>query len=373
MNQLKDLVLSPLLTGPLLLAITVAPDTIRDGLRAVTAGASGGKGHEGATEETSAIVDFTTITIILQVLLIVGIISQLHETLSIMARNSWRLSPAKGWNWPDEIAIITGGSSGIGKEIALRFAALGIRTAVLDIQDLHDDLKDNERIAFFRCDVTSTESIAAAADGVRALFGHPTILINNAGVSQPVPIMKTTAPFLQKIMGVNLMSHWFTVQEFVPHMIEQNKGHIVSLASVASFVALSPGGDYSVTKAGVLCFHENLTCELKHFHKADNILTTIVHPMFVRTPLVQDIMEGLESAGQTILTPEDVAERVVAQIKSKRGGQLIIGAPSIVVSCIRAMPAYAQELIRGRIGRRSAPRWEGQLVVPLNEKGSATR
>ena len=371
MNQLKDLVLSPLLTGPLLLAITFAPDTVRDGVRAVTAGAAG-KGQKESFDQASSSIDFTTITFILQILLALGIIRQLNETLSIMARNSWRLQPAKGWEWSKEIAIVTGGSSGIGKDITLKFAALGIRTAVLDIQELHDDMKNNDLIAFFHCDVTSTESIAAAANAVRAKFGHPSILINNAAVSQPVPIMKTTESFLRKIMGVNLMSHWFTVQEFVPHMIEQNKGHIVSLASVASFVALSPGGDYSVTKAGALCFHENLSCELKHFHKADNILTTIVHPMFVRTPLIQEIADGLEQAGQKLLTPDDVAEKVVSQIKSKRGGQLIVGAPSFV-SCIRAMPAYLQEFIRGKIGKRAAPRWEGQLVVPLNENNSATK
>lgn len=62
--------------------------------------------------------------------------------------------------------------------------------------------------------------------------------------------------FLHKIFGVNLLSHFTTVKEFLPDMLKQNKGHIVTVASMASFVAVPGIADYAATKAGALAFHE---------------------------------------------------------------------------------------------------------------------
>lgn len=291
--------------------------------------------------------DLSTVTLILQILLAIGTLRYVNRTLSTMANNSWRWSPPSDWNWSKEIAVVTGGSSGIGDAIARQLADLGVRVAVLDIQEC----PTSDRISFYHCDVSSTESIAAAANAIRGDLGHPSILINNAGVHKPTTIMKTTESFLRKIVGVNLLAHWFTVKEFVPHMIQQNKGHIVSVASIASFIALPDGADYSATKAGSLSFHESLTLELRHFHKAYNVLTTIVHPNFVDTPLIQGASEGLKKQGLPMLTSDEVAEKIVSQIKSKQGGQLIIGG-SFITTAVRSWPSWLQQLFRDILGRK---------------------
>ncbi|KAH8178063.1 short chain dehydrogenase domain-containing protein [Sarocladium implicatum] len=277
-----------------------------------------------------------------------------------MAHNSWRLRAGKGWNWANEIAVVTGGSSGIGKCIVDRLVALGLRVAVLDVQDLPKDLQANPRVSFYRCDVTSSESVGEAADALRRELGHPSILINNAGVTQPTPILKMPESFLRRIFGVNLMSMWFTTQQFLPRMIQLNKGHVITVASIASFVALPSGADYSATKAGALAFHEALASELKHLYKSPNVLTTVVHPNFVRTPLIEDLVNSLESSGVRLLTPDDIAKEVVSQIKSKRGGQLIIPSSVSLISGIRGWPTWLQELLRDTVGRSAAKQLAGQ-------------
>jgi all-trans-retinol dehydrogenase (NAD+) len=306
--------LSPLLSGPLLLFATYYPDTLRDIITSVAKNLP-----EQAVTWLSSLPLPPAVTA-LRVLVGLGLVGTVNRALNTMASNSWRLCAAKGWDWPNEIAVVTGGSSGIGKGIVERLVALGVRVAVFDIQDLPKELQGNARIRFFHCDVTSSESVAAAADAVRSEFGHPSILINNAGIAKPMPILKTSEEFLRRIFGVNVMSLWFTTQQFLPRMIQLNKGHIMTVASLASFVALATAADYSATKAGALAFHETLASEIKHQYKSPNVLTSVVHPNFVRTPLLDDFSGRLQRAGVRLLESDRIADEVVAHIKNRRIG-----------------------------------------------------
>lgn len=91
---------------------------------------------------------------------------------------------------------------------------------------------------------------------IRQTWADPSILINNAGIGIPCHIVDTDDAFLQKIFNVNIISHFTTVREFLPSMLKKNKGHIVEVASMASFVSIAGIADYAATKAGVLAFSE---------------------------------------------------------------------------------------------------------------------
>jgi all-trans-retinol dehydrogenase (NAD+) len=268
LDSLGRIVLSPLLSGPLLLSATYYRNTIRYVLASVAERLP----HHIATTAASAVSLLTAIKA-LRVLFALGIVSSVNRGLNRAASNSWRFGAGKSWDWPSEIAVVTGGSSGIGKGIVERLAALGVSVAVLDVQDLPKEMQGDARIGFYHCDVTSSESVAAAADAVRRQMGHPTILVNNAGVARPMPILKTEEAFLRRIISVNLMALWFTTQQFLPAMIQRDKGHVVTVASIASFVAVATAADYSATKAGALAFHESLVSEIKHQYKAPGVLT----------------------------------------------------------------------------------------------------
>lgn len=136
-------------------------------------------------------------------------------------------------------------------------------------------------------------------------------------------------------------------------MIQTNNGHVITVASIASFVTLPTGADYSASKSGALALHESLACELKHYYKAPNVLTRVVHPNFVRTPLLEESSDYLERSGVRMLTAEQVAGPVVAQLESRRGGQLIIPRSASSTSGIRGWPTWLQELLRDILGRQS--------------------
>ncbi|KAI1823762.1 NAD(P)-binding protein [Xylaria intraflava] len=343
----RHTVFSPLLSGPLLLTATYAPDTLRSALGRLAL-------LFPRWYTPSSTFDLATATTALRVIFGLSIVTRLNRALNTIASNSWRLTASKGWDWHNEIAVITGGASGIGKLVAEKLAALGVQVAVLDIQAIPKSMESNPRIHFFQCDVSSSESVAAAADAVRQKLGHASILINNAGVALPSPLLSTSESALRKVFNVNTISHWFTAQQFVPHMIKANKGHVITVASIASFLTLPMAADYSATKASALAFHEALTSDLKHRHGATNVLTSVIHPNFVRTPLIEKFADHLERSGISMLTAEEVAEPIVAQIKNRRGGQLVIPDGVSLLSGVRAWPTWLQELIRDALSRGSA-------------------
>ena len=351
----RKALVSPLLSGSTLLALTYSPDVVQNAL-IIAASRLPTALRPFAVASWLASLDFAKLRTAALVWFILSAVRRLNRLLNRAASNSWRLTVAPGWDWPKEIAVITGGSSGIGKSTVEALVSHGIRVAILDVQPPPKILLADSRIRHYSCDVTSSESIAAAANAIRGELGHPTVLINNAGLTRPTPILQLPESFLRKIFGVNAMANWLTTQQFLPHMIERNKGHVVTVASVASFVALTGAADYSATKAAALAFHESLGSEMKHYYKAPNVLTTVVHPNFVRTPLVEDFADHLEQQGIRLMTSEHVAEQIVGRILSRRGGQLIIPESSGLTSGMRGWPTWVQELLRDRVGRSSANR-----------------
>lgn len=334
LQSLSAAIQSPYFSGPLLAALLYAPDHLK----------------QEVLQHLPPNFNVDIAKTVLQVLLGLGALKAVNQGLSSMAANCWRVTAAKGWDWPSEIAVVTGGCSGIGYCIVKRLVARKVKVAILDVQTPPKDFSSNPLIHFYKCDITSPESVAKAADGVRKDIGHPTILVNNAGITKPLPILEMPQDFLQKIFDVNCLSHWTLVQQFLPHMIKINKGHVMTVASMASFVALPKGADYSATKAGALSFHESLGIELKHIYKADSVLTSVAHPNFVRTPLVKDFGQQLEDGGIRMLTPDNVAGVITDQIFRKRGAQLIIPEKQATISGIRGWPTWLQVFLRDQLG-----------------------
>ena len=145
-----------------------------------------------------------------------------------------------------------------------------------------------------------------------------------------------------------MVSHFALAREFLPHMVAQDKGHVVGLASMASFVT-SPGiADYAASKAAVMAFHEGLNQELRWVSRTPGVLNTVVHPYWARTALVAGYETHLEKTQGALMSPETIAQKIVDQIMACQGGQLIIPEGMWVGSILRAFPNWLQELLRDR-------------------------
>ncbi|KAL1846436.1 hypothetical protein Plec18167_001472 [Paecilomyces lecythidis] len=178
------------------------------------------------------------------------------------------------WKAEGELAIITGGSSGIGRQIVQDLVKLRVKVVILDTKEPQSDLSSG--VFFYKVDITSSKHVNDVAQRIATEHGYPTILINNAGVAVEGTILDKDEKDIRLTMEVNTLSHFWTVKAFLPSMVEKNHGHIITIASIASFVSMGEAVDYGCSKAAALAFHEGLTQEVKHWYKANNVRTRYI-------------------------------------------------------------------------------------------------
>ncbi|MEO6489582.1 MAG: SDR family oxidoreductase [Ferruginibacter sp.] len=207
--------------------------------------------------------------------------------------------------------VITGGSKGIGKAIALRYASAGnnlflcarnadkLQEAASEIQKQYPAVK----IKIKAVDLSDKNQVLAFADWCLH-HAVPDIIVNNAGVYFPGNTIDEPENSLETMMNSNLYSAYHLTRKLVPAMIKKGSGHIFNMCSVASLQAYNGGGGYSISKFALWGFTQNLRHELK----AHNIKVTAVFPGAVLT----ESWAGFDNSSNRIMVPHDVAEMIFA-------------------------------------------------------------
>ncbi|KAK1751343.1 hypothetical protein QBC47DRAFT_351448 [Echria macrotheca] len=360
-TSLTGFFLSPIFTGPLYLSATFFPSALRTAISSAPAYLPETLSNTLLSWTESLLASSSPTRTTLGVFFLIGTLRLANRALNAAATNAWSLRPSQSWpSFPSELAVITGGSSGIGLAIANRLSTrLGVKIAILDIQPPPPSILLSPTTKYYPCDITSPASLSTTARSIQTDFNQsPTILINNAGIGTPAPILSVTPETLQKLFAVNLISLWFTTQQFLPPMIRHNKGHIITISSVSGFIGLPGGTDYCASKAGALAFHEGLTTELIHTYRAPGVLTTVVHPNFVRTGMTASWVEGLQKAGVRFMEADVVADKVVDAIESRRGGGMVVipGHESFLMG-IRAWPAWVGRALGDLVATTTLRPW----------------
>jgi len=178
-------------------------------------------------------------------------------------------------------------------------------------------------VSHVKVDLSSHESIKSAAKSVRASHGPPTVLISNAGICLGTHILSASPAGLSLLFNVNTLSQWYLAQEFVPSMIANNHGHIVTVASFGAYVQAPKMVDYNASKAAAVSFHEGLGMELRVVYKAEKVRTTLVTPSYVKTLL----FDGYNNTSKFLfpaMEPETVGEEIGKTVLSGMGGHIIL-------------------------------------------------
>lgn len=175
-------------------------------------------------------------------------------------------------NLDHELILITGGCGGIGGQMVEDLTRRKARVLVLDVHEPQNETA--EGVHFYKVDISCPQAVSEVAASIREVHGDPTVLINNAGVFCQRTILEIPEDLLRQTFDVNVLSQFYIIKEFLPAMIRKDQGHIITMASIASFVAVGEMVDYCCSKASTLAFHEGLTQELRHFYAAPNVLTT---------------------------------------------------------------------------------------------------
>jgi 2-dehydro-3-deoxy-L-rhamnonate dehydrogenase (NAD+) len=167
-------------------------------------------------------------------------------------------------------AVVTGGMSGIGEAVAKRIAAEGGQVAIWDVN------------GGIKTDISDLASVEAAVKQSITQMGGIDILVNSAGITGPtVPVDGFPVDGWLKTMAVNLNGTFYTNRSIIPHMIAQNYGRIVNVASIAGKEGNPNASAYSASKAAVIGFTKSLGKELAK----TNITVNAVTPAAVRTPI----------------------------------------------------------------------------------------
>ncbi|OQD91060.1 hypothetical protein PENANT_c001G11328 [Penicillium antarcticum] len=246
----------------------------------------------------------------LQALTTISLLTNLEAYLDHRIQNNNQKDP---YNWNKEVIILTGGSTGIGRQIAQQLGTKEIKVAILDISppDITSTSLPNS-VRFYECDITNPETIATTATSIRNTLGRPTILINNAGICTAKTILSTSPAQTHRMFAVNTFSHYHLAQEFLPDMISHNHGMVVTIASQAGYTVTPNMVDYSASKAAAIAFHEGLAAELLTRYAAPRVRTVLVTQGFTRTGLIKDLTPE-DTWFNPLLCPESVAEGVVGQ------------------------------------------------------------
>lgn len=207
-------------------------------------------------------------------------------------------------------AVITGGSRGIGKGIALRFAAEGANIAITNIIDNEEFTSAVKEIAALGVKAkgyVSDASVFADAENVieeiTKDFGSVDILVNNAGITRDTLLMRMTEEQWDQVLTVNLKSVFNLTKAAIKPMMKQKSGSIINMSSVVGVNGNAGQANYSASKAGILGFTKSVAKELG----SRNVRCNAIAPGFIITEMTSKL-------------PEDVKSDWVSKIPLRRGG-----------------------------------------------------
>lgn len=240
------------------------------------------------------------------------------------------------------VAAVTGAASGLGRSMALAFAAEGMHVALADVDEKnlsrveHEIRSKGVRAFTMRVDVAKGADVDAFAERTVQELGSVHLVCNNAGVSPLGAVWEASAADWQWILGVNLWGVIHGVRAFAPRLIAQNEGHIVNTASVAGLISPPGSGAYNVTKHAVVALSESLQHDLRERGSAVGV--SVLCPAYVPTGIVDSERSRPKELGvsekskETLareamlrkavtsgkISADQVAQAVVAAVKEER-------------------------------------------------------
>jgi len=252
----------------------------------------------------------------------------------------------------EKLILITGGASGIGRLMAFDFARRGARVVVWDLRSR--DIKELEAeaageglpISGMVCDISDKSAVYRRAKALIKKQGPVDILVNNAGVVSGKTLLETPDKQIEKTMEVNTLPLFWTAKAFLPAMIEQKSGHIVTISSAAGIIGVRGLADYCASKFAAVGFDESLRMELRAIKSP--VKTTIICPFFINTGMFEGVKTRFPLL-LPILKPAKAVKRIVkAVLKNKK--RLIMPRFANSVLLLRIFPLGVLDAVASFFG-----------------------
>lgn len=230
-------------------------------------------------------------------------------------------------------AVVTGGSSGIGRQIALVFAEQGANVYILDKNPADEVVVELSKIgasqifASKALDVTDRQAVETAVEDILSLWGNIDILVNNAGITMDSLLMKMTEEQWDAVLSVNLKSIYFLSKGFIRQMLKQKSGKIINMSSVVGLMGNAGQANYAASKAGLIGFSKSLALEVA----SRGINVNCIAPGFIQTRMTDKLTD-------------EQKEKLIARIPMSRLGQ-----PTDIANAALFLASHLSDYITGQV------------------------
>jgi len=200
----------------------------------------------------------------------------------------------------NKVIVVTGGGSGMGRELVLNLLSKGTKVVAIDINEA--SLKETVELAginegslsTFVVDITNRNSIEKLLNDAVAHFGCVDGIINNAGIIQPfVKVNELNYEAIERVMNVNFYGTLYMIKTFLPHLLTRPEAHIVNISSIGGFLPIPGQTVYGASKAAVRLLTEGLNSELS----GTNVKVTAIFPGAINTNITKN--SGLNTPVQS--------------------------------------------------------------------------
>lgn len=220
----------------------------------------------------------------------------------------------------DKVALITGASRGIGKAIAMEFAANGANIAIIyagNTDAANDTISEIEakgvKAKAYQCDVSSFDNTKEIINQIIADFGQVDILVNNAGITKDGLMLSMSEQNFDAVINTNLKGAFNMIRHLYSHMMKRRSGRIINITSVVGIMGNAGQTNYASAKAGMIGLTKSVAKELA----ARNITCNAIAPGFIDTDMTAKLSEKVLDAAKAAIPmkrmgkPEEIAKAAV--------------------------------------------------------------
>jgi short-subunit dehydrogenase len=259
----------------------------------------------------------------------------------------------------NKVILVTGGGSGMGRELVLHLLSKGARVIAIDINE--NALKETESLVSkkdslktFVVDITNKNAIEQLLKDAITAFGLVDGIINNAGIIQPfIKVNDLNYEAIERVMNINFYGTLYMIKTFLPHLLTRPEAHIVNISSMGGFLPVPGQTIYGASKAAVKLLTEGLNSELA----STNVKVTVVFPGAINTNISKN--SGLDNPRRSpaenksvkVLSPAKAAQIIIDGMENNRYRVLVGKDAKIMDLFYRLNPKSAASLINKKMKR----------------------
>lgn len=215
----------------------------------------------------------------------------------------------------DALALVTGGSRGLGFHIVRRLASYGVTVINVDLVPPTCKFEESDKIHYYSCDITDHDEVKSLHEKILRDHGTVTILINNAGITRIKSLEAMTDDEIKAVLNVNLVGAYVMMNSFLPGMIAEMHGFIVNIASVLGEVTPARLTSYGASKGGLIAAHNSLANALKKpDYGSGAIKMLLVCPGKINTAMFEKV-ETPSKLFAPDIDPSKLADYIVTAIR----------------------------------------------------------